>query len=94
MRPKTTFRPTTIEVIWAEDDNESPKYRAHMRYKNWIGKPDPSGFGDYYVISDSMSWLDKEVEGRVKCGDRLLGYERSEDGKWKRIKREIEETAE
>ncbi len=77
------------EVIWAESDEEVPKYRAHLQYEHWIGKPDPSGFGDYYLISDSMSWLEKEVAWRVERRDKLLGYEmRSEDGKWKRIRSE------
>ena len=74
-----------IEVRWAESDEEAPSHRAHLKYKCWKGKPDPSGFGDYYILSDSVCWLEKEVEGRVKRGDKLLGYEiRSEDGKWGR----------
>jgi hypothetical protein len=51
-------------------------YRAHFKYKNWIRKPDPSGFGDYYLCSDNLEYLKREAVTRASRGDKLLEFQK------------------
>ena len=57
-------------------------YRIRVKYKNWIGKPDPSGFSEYYVYSDDPAWLHEEALRRKRLGDKILATEKREGTKW------------
>lgn len=69
------------------NDCSTKKYRIHCLYKNWIGKPDPSGFGKFYVYSDDPSWLHGESMRRERWGDKVLATEKNMDGEgdWRKI---------
>ena len=40
-------------------------------YRQWIGKPDPSGFGRYEVRSKDPSWLHEYMLKAKSRGDRV-----------------------
>lgn len=67
------------------DYPDNKRYRLHVQYKNWVGKPDPSGFGDYYVYSDDPSWLHEEAQRLSRKGNRILSTEKNDGGKWVRM---------
>jgi len=58
------------------------KYRIRVQYKNWIGRPDPSGMGKYYLYSDDPAWLHDAALLRQRWGDKVLATERNCDGEW------------
>jgi len=62
---------------------QEKQYRLRIRYKNWIGKPDPSGFGTQHIMSNDPSWLHEEALRRRRWGDKVLATEkRQPDGAW------------
>lgn len=71
-----------MEVKFNPPFEETKKYRLHAKYKNWIGKPDPSGFGDYYVYSDDPSWLHEEALRRTRKGDKVLATQKRVGKRW------------
>ena len=61
------------------------RYRLSCRYRQWIGKPDPSGFGTFTVESEDPSWLQQHGQELTLKGHKVLRTEKLEDGKWVRI---------
>ena len=42
------------------------RYMFKMQYRQWVGKPDPSGFGSYYMHTDDPDWGHKQtLKGEV-----------------------------
>jgi len=64
---------------------ETKNFRLYVQYKNWIGKPDPSDFGKYYIYSDDPSWLHEEALRRKRQGDKVLATEKRVGEKWIKI---------
>ena len=64
-----------------------PTYRLVCRYRTWIGKPDPSGFGRFTVASSDPSWLHEEAVRLKRKGHAVYATERQEtpDAPWRRI---------
>lgn len=77
-------------LVVREDDllrglMEAYSYRIRCRYRQWIGKPDPSGHGVFYVYSNDPSWLHEEALHRQRAGHKVLAFEKNEGGKWRRM---------
>lgn len=66
------------------DYPNNKKYRIYYRYRRWIGKPDPSGFGTTYVYSDDPGWITQECSRLKRQGHQILKVQRNADGagKW------------
>jgi len=50
-------------------------WRIVARYRQWIGKPDPSGFGEFFVYSNDQSWIRKKVKKLISEGHKILRIE-------------------
>ncbi len=48
------------------------KYKVTYRYRQWIGKSDPSGFGTATVESNDPSWIYKKVLRLTAQGHKVL----------------------
>lgn len=64
---------------------ETKTYRIHAQYRQWIGKPDPSGFGKFYVYSDDPSWTQEKAIDLTRKGHKVLSIQKANNGKWKVI---------
>jgi len=66
-------------------------YRIKYRYKHWIGRPDPSGMGVAYYLSDSLDWIRSKVRWLAEHGDKVLAVQQWDDetNKWKTIKEDV-----
>ena len=62
-------------------------YRIHYQYKNWIGKPDPSGMGTAYIVSEDVSWIHDKCLRLESGGDKVIAVEKWNrgTGKWRKI---------
>lgn len=66
-------------------DRENPtgkKYRLVAQYRNWIGRPDPSGFGKFLYASNDPSWLHEQSVKLQSKGHRVIHTQRWVDGHW------------
>ena len=52
------------------------EYRIEATYRQWIGKPDPSGFSTFAVTSEDPSWIHEEKLRILKQGHRINGLYR------------------
>ena len=60
----------------------SPKYRIQCRYKNWIGKPDPSGFGTFSINSNDSDYLNQKAHELTRKGHKVYKFQKHVEGKW------------
>ena len=67
------------------DNPMGRRYRLVYQYRNWIGRPDPSGFGRAVVSSDDPSWLHEHSIKLQSQGHRIIHTQRWEDDRWVNI---------
>ena len=61
--------------------SEAPYFRLVYVSKSWVGKPDPSGFGQSSLTSPDYSWLHEYAMKLKSGGGRVLRMEKVENGK-------------
>ena len=64
--------------------SDTKLYRIRYMYRQWIGKPDPSGFGKAYLQSSDLQWLQRESQRLTRNGHRVLCAELQCGGLWAR----------
>lgn len=47
------------------------RYRIVARYRQWVGKPDPSNFGEFFVSSDDPSWIQEKAVELTRRGHKV-----------------------
>ena len=62
------------------------KFRVHYRYREWIGKPDPSDVGTTYLYSNDYGWLQEQIMRLTANGNQIIRIQRNDNnGNWKTI---------
>lgn len=61
---------------------ETSRYRILVQYRQWIGKPDPSGFSTYLLYSNDPSWLHEEAVRIQRRGHRIVKWQRRDAAVW------------
>lgn len=51
------------------------EYRITYTHRQWVGKPDPAGFGRGYLTSHSRRWITEQAESLRLNGCRVLRIE-------------------
>ena len=51
-------------------------YRIRYRYRQWVGKPDPSGFGIGLVYSDDCEWIHSKAAELHRRGCRGISIQK------------------
>jgi hypothetical protein len=57
-------------------------YQLCCRYRQWIGKPDPSGFGTFNVASKDLAWLQSYGQELTLKGHTILRIQKQVGEKW------------
>ena len=65
--------------------SETKKYRIHFQYKNWIGKPDPSGMGKAYYYSDDPGWITDQCSWLKQKGNKVLSVQKRVGKVWRKM---------
>jgi len=60
-------------------------FRLEYRYRQWIGEPDPPGFGTQFIYTADPSWLHEECLRLTRHGHKVLRVEKLVNSKWRRI---------
>jgi hypothetical protein len=58
------------------------QYRVHYRYRQWIGKSDPTDMGTSYIYSNDPSWIHERALRLKREGHKVLATQRWRSGKW------------
>lgn len=68
--------------------NEEYQFRVLHKYREWVGKPDPSGFSTQYFYAKTWKAIAKHIECLGKAGHKVLKIEEKNDaGTWRRVRR-------
>ena len=51
-------------------------WRIVARYRQWIGKPDPSNLGEFFVYSNDPSWLHEHANKLTLGGHKVYRIEK------------------
>ena len=51
-------------------------WRIVARYQQWIGKPDPSNMGEFFVYSNDPSWLHEHSNKLTSQGHKVYRIEK------------------
>jgi hypothetical protein len=71
-----------MAIRWVDADGylyiEQPQYKWRIvaRYKQWIGKSDPSNFGQFFVYSNDPSWLHEHANKLKSRGHKVYRIEK------------------
>jgi len=66
-------------------DDQKKLYKVTYQYRQWIRKPDPSGFGKNTVVSDDYSWIHEQCLRLKSQGHRVLAVEKFDGVKYCKI---------
>ena len=55
------------------------RWRIVARYRQWIGKPDPTDMGTFYVYSNDPSWLHEQANKLQLQGHKVYRIEHAEE---------------
>lgn len=61
------------------------RYRIVARYRQWIGKPDPSNAGEFTVASDDPTWIHDKAAELSRRGHKVYKIQRFENGAYRTI---------